>query len=159
MQMLMEPFAPWRRDLYRQLTRSTPAGFFPAADVLVSDEDVTVHLDLPGLRADDVEIELDGDVLAIRGERRFPYGEDKAGGATWRRIERPFGAFERSLRIPRGLSPDAIDAAMHDGVLTVKMRKPEKARPHRVDVRAEERQAEQVKSPESGRSEKQGAAA
>lgn len=85
MQMLMEPFAPWRRDLHRQLTRSTPAGFFPP--------------------------------------------------------------------------PDAIDAAMHDGVLTVKMRKPGKSRPHRIDVRAEERQAEQVKGPESGPSEKQGAPA
>lgn len=141
MQMLMEPFAPWQRDVFRHLARSAPSGFFPPADVLVSDTDVTVHLDLPGMRAEEIEIELDNDVVSIRGERRFPYADDESSATTWRRIERPFGAFERSLRVPRGLDPDAIEAAMHDGVLTVRMRKPEPVRPHRIEVRGEQRGA------------------
>jgi HSP20 family protein len=49
-----------------------------------------------------------------------------------RRIERRFGKFERSLRVPGGLDPDAIDAAMADGVLTLRIPKPESANPHRA---------------------------
>ncbi|HZV73292.1 MAG TPA: Hsp20/alpha crystallin family protein [Conexibacter sp.] len=138
MSMLMEPFALWQRDLGRFLTRGA-TGFFPPADILVTDEDVTVHLDVPGLRKEDIEIDLQHDVLTIRGERPLPYEDEGDGGrGTWRRIERPFGSFERVLRVPHGLEEDAIEASLHDGVLTLRMRKPQPREPHRIEVKAEE---------------------
>jgi HSP20 family protein len=133
---MMEPFAPWLRDLNRFMTgESAPAAFMPPADVLVSESGVTVHMDVPGLRSDDLDIELENDTLTIRGERRFPYqaeGEER----VWRHIERRFGRFERSLRVPGGLDPDAVEASIADGVLTLSIPRPEALKPHRVQIQS-----------------------
>jgi HSP20 family protein len=136
--LIMEPYGPWMRGLDRQFGGGAgPAPFFPPADVIVTDADVTVHLDLPGVTADLLEVQLERDVLSIRGERPYPYAEDEGGGGqTWRRIERGFGRFERVVRMPGGLDPGAVEAAMQDGVLTLRIRKPEPARPHRIEIRA-----------------------
>ena len=135
MTMFMEPLFELQRDLNRLLAPGARASaFVPAADVLVSEEDVTVHMDVPGLTADTLDIELQDDVLTVRGERTLPYATENAG--AWQRIERGFGAFERTLRVPRGLDPDAIEAALADGVLTLRIPKPERLKPRRVQITA-----------------------
>jgi HSP20 family protein len=108
--------------------------FVPPADVLVDDEGVSVYMDVPGIRGEDLAIELENDILSIRGERPFPY-EDR-GDAAIRRIERGFGAFERSLRVPQGLNPDAIQAELTHGVLELRIPKPESLKPHRIRIDA-----------------------
>jgi HSP20 family protein len=135
MTMLTEPHAPWLRELNRIFTsEGAVAGFMPPADVVVDDDGVTVHMDVPGLNAESLEIELENDVLTVRGERRPPHAtEDGERGV--RRIERRFGKFERSLRIPHGLDPDAIDASLADGVLTLRIPKPAAPEPHRVQIK------------------------
>ncbi len=112
MTALTEPFPPWLRDLNRFFNSDgTASAFVPPADVLVDDDGVTV----PGVGSDHLDVELENDLLTVRGERPNPYGED--GGRAGRRIERGFGRFERSLRVPRGLDPDAIEASLIAGVL------------------------------------------
>ena len=134
---LMEPVAPWLRDLNRFFT--TQGGgvampFTPPADVIVSDDGVRVEMDVPGLRPENIEIELEHDTLTVRGERPFPYsGEDQE--RSWRRIERGFGRFERSLRVPRGLDADAIQASLTDGVLSLRIPMPESQKPRRVQIK------------------------
>jgi HSP20 family protein len=135
MTMLTEAAAPWLRDLNRLFTHEgAVAAFIPPADVIVSDEGVTVYMDVPGLNADSLEIELETDVLSVRGERPFPYATED-GGRSVRRIERRFGKFERSLRVPRGLDPDSVEASLVDGVLTLRIPKPETQKPHRVQIK------------------------
>src|ERR1700716_3505365 len=135
--MLVEPFAPWLRDLTQALQgQGAPAPFVPPADVLVDDEAVTVYMDVPGLRSEDLEIELENDVLTVRGERPYPYERDQ-GSAPAHRIERGFGRFERSLRVPGGLDPDAIEASLSDGVLTLRIPKPATPRAKRIEIKAE----------------------
>ena len=135
MTMLTEPHAPWLRDLNRLFTgEGAVASFIPPADVLVGADGVTVYMDVPGLSADSLEIELDNDVLTVRGERPFPYSTD-GGEAAVRRIERRFGRFERSLRVPRGLDPDSVQAELADGVLTLRIPKPEELKPRRVEIK------------------------
>jgi hypothetical protein len=86
MTMLTEPHAPWLRDLNRLFTgEGAVTSFIPSADVLVSADGVTVYMDVPGLSADSLEIELDNDVLTVRGERPFPYSTN-GGEAAVRRI-------------------------------------------------------------------------
>jgi HSP20 family protein len=135
---MMEPFAPWLRDVNRSIAgRNVPAAFVPPADVIVSDRSVTVHMDVPGLRTDDLEIDLENDTLTVRGERPFPYrGGGDRDERAWRHVERRFGRFERSLRVPGGLDPDAVEASMADGVLTMAIPRPEQPKPHRVRIRA-----------------------
>ena len=135
----MEPFAPWLRDLNRFVAgESAPAAFVPPADVIVSDDGVKVHMDVPGLRTDDLEIQLENDTLTVRGERPFPYQSQGNGDRrVWRHLERRFGRFERSLRVPGGLDPNSVEATLADGVLTLKVPRPEALKPHRVEIRAD----------------------
>jgi HSP20 family protein len=143
MTMLTEPYAPWLRELNRIFTSEGLAGFIPPADVVVDDDGVTVHMDVPGLNADSLEIELENEVLTVRGERRPPYStEDGERGV--RRIERHFGKFERSLRVPRGLDSDAIDASLADGVLTLRIPKPAAPEPHRVQIKTGRSQQQEL---------------
>lgn len=134
---MVEPFAPWLRELSQVLQNQSTAGaFVPPADLLVDDDGVTVHMDVPGLRPDNLDIELENDTLTVRGERPFPYAAEEGHGGL-RRIERGFGRFERSLRVPGGLNPDAVQASLSDGVLTLRIPKPETARPRRIEIKAE----------------------
>jgi HSP20 family protein len=131
---MSEQFPPWLRDLNRFLnSEGTVSAFVPPADVLVDDDGVTVYMDVPGMSSDALDVELENDVLTVRGERPYPYGEDGDRGA--RRIERGFGRFERSLRVPRGLDPDAIEASLTDGVLTLRIPKPESLKPRRIEIK------------------------
>ena len=139
MTMLMERFAPLfelQRDLNRFLAPGG-AAFVPAADVLAGEEEVVVHMDVPGLSAENLEIELENDVLTVRGERGVPYGGEANGaesGYAWQVIERGFGKFERVLRVPAGLDPDAVEASVADGVLTLRIPKPETLKPRRIQI-------------------------
>jgi HSP20 family protein len=132
---MIEQNPPWLRDLNRFLgSQGAPSSFNPPADVLVDDGGVTVYMDMPGVGRDQLEIELENDVLSVRGERPYPYGADN--GATTRRIERSFGRFERSLRVPRGLDPGSIEASLANGVLSMNIPKPESLKPHKIEVKA-----------------------
>ena len=122
------------RDLNQFITGRRVTQFVPPADVLVDDEGVSVYMDVPGIRGEDLAIELENDILSIHGERPFPY-QDR-GDAAIRRIERGFGRFERSLRVPQGLNPDAIQAELTHGVLELRIPKPESLKPHRIPIQA-----------------------
>lgn len=139
MTTLTEPFSPLfqlSRDIDRLLGRNGGVGgYVPAADVLVSDGEVSVTMDVPGLQADDLGIEFENDLLTVRGERAYPHATDGEPRA-WQRIERGFGKFERSLQVPRGLDPDGIEASLDAGVLTLRIPKPEKLKPKRVHIAA-----------------------
>ncbi len=133
---MVEPFAPWLRELSQVLHNQGTAGaFVPPADLLIDNNEVTVYMDVPGLRSENIDIELENDVLTIRGERPFPYARED-GSDLVRRIERGFGKFERSIRVPRGLDPEAIDASLSEGVLTLHIPRPEQPRPRRIEIKA-----------------------
>lgn len=139
MTLLFEPFAPLM-ELSRELDRvlapngASARAFMPPADVVVTAEDVTVTMDVPGSKASEIDVELVDDVLTVRGERAFPYGSASDDGRSWRRLERGFGKFERTLRLPKGLDPDAIRGEMTDGVLTLHIPMPETRRPRRIEI-------------------------
>jgi HSP20 family protein len=139
--MLFEPLLEFDRAFNRALsTAGLRTAFVPAADVVVTGDEVKVYMDVPGLTADSLEIELENDVLTVRGERAMPHvGEDGNGsGRSWQRVERGFGRFERSLQVPRGLDPDTVAASLTDGVLEIRLPKPAALKPHRVEIAAGE---------------------
>jgi HSP20 family protein len=151
--MLVEPFAPWLRDLSQALQgQGAPAPFVPPADVLVDDDGVTVYMDVPGLSSEDLEVELENDVLTVRGERPYPYRQEEGGGGAVQRIERRFGRFERSLRVPGGLDPQAIEASLTDGVLRLRIPLPETRRPRRIEIKAGENGGRHDQAGEGGES-------
>ena len=111
---------------------SAPARrFAPATDLIESDTHYILRADLPGLSEDDVNVELDGNVLTVSGERRSESEDRKAG---YYRVERSYGSFRRSVRLPEGVDPEAITATFDKGVLEISVPKPEAAKPHKVQI-------------------------
>ena len=131
---MFEPFPSWLWDVNRLSGADDVAAFIPPADVLVSDEGVSVYMDVPGVGSDRLEIELENEVLTIRGERPYPCPTGDAKRLV-HRVERGFGRFERSLRVPRGLDADAIDASIRGGVLTIRILLTATEQPHRIEIR------------------------
>ena len=134
--------------------RGALRSFLPPADVTVTDDHVTVIMDVPGLKASELDIELLGDRLNVRGERLFPHEGESEGRPGWRRFERGFGRFERILRVPEGLDPEAVVASLTDGVLTLVIPMPEARKPHRIAVvRADEQPV--IEAPEAAGNERE----
>ena len=123
--LLTDPFAPF----FAQVPRATT--FLAPADVTVSEGDLVLTLDLPGLTADDLSIELVDGVLTVRGERKRPELPD---GTSWLHAERAFGAFERRIAVPKGVDPEAIMASMDNGVLSLIVPKPERLKPKTIAI-------------------------
>lgn len=103
----------------------------PPIDLVEADEHFVLRADLPGVNKDRVFVELEGDTLTISGERTEET-ESKENG--FMRLERSMGAFKRSLTVPDGIDPDAVEASFADGVLEVRIPKPEERRPRRVEI-------------------------
>ncbi|HEX8715286.1 MAG TPA: Hsp20/alpha crystallin family protein [Solirubrobacteraceae bacterium] len=105
--------------------------WIPAMDLVEEGDQYVLRADLPGVREDDVKVELDDDVLTISGDRKSEH-EERRGG--YRRIERSSGSFSRSLTVPEGIDPERIDARFENGVLEVRVPKPEQRKPRRVAI-------------------------
>jgi hypothetical protein len=101
------------------------------------------------MRSEELEVELENDILTVRGERPYPYSREEGGGAI-QRIERRFGRFERSLRVPAGLDPEAIEAALTDGVLRLRIPLPQTKRARRIEVKAGENGGRREQAHEGG---------
>jgi HSP20 family protein len=115
-------------------TPAAPSGarrWVPAMDLVETPEHFVLKADLPGLREQDVKIEVEENVLTISGERREEHETKREG---YHRIERSTGAFSRSLTLPKGVDAGRISATFADGVLTVEIPKPEERKPRRVSI-------------------------
>jgi HSP20 family protein len=103
----------------------------PSMDLVETDEHFVLRADLPGLSEGDVSIELEDNVLTVAGERKAEHEDKKEG---FYRMERSFGQFRRSLTLPDGVDADGIAATFDKGVLEVRIPKPERARPRRIQI-------------------------
>lgn len=117
----------------------------PPMDLVEADDKYILRADLPGLSEDDVAIELEDDVLTISGERNT---EHEGNGEGYYRVERSFGAFRRSLTLPQGVDPEGVSARFENGVLEVRIPKPEQRKPRRVAISVGEQPA-QIEGEES----------
>lgn len=104
----------------------------PALDLKESDKEVTVRLDLPGVKAEEVDIQLNGNQLVISGERKE---EKEEKNEKYHRIERRSGRFSRSATLPCAIQEDKIEAVMKDGILTVLLPKSPEAQSRHIEVK------------------------
>ena len=110
----------------------SPRRFVPSTDLVETETHYVLKADLPGVAEDDVSIELDDNVLTVSGERKVEQEETREG---YHRVERSFGRFRRSLRLPDGVDADAIAATFDKGVLEIRIPKPEARKPRRVEIK------------------------
>ena len=115
----------------RPASGDTTRRWIPAIDLVESGDQYVLRADLPGLSEQDINVELESGVLKISGERKSESTAEKGG---YRRIERSYGSFSRSLTLPDGVNPDAVEASFDKGVLEVKIPKPEQIKPRKVTI-------------------------
>ena len=110
----------------------------PAMDLAETEDSYVLKADLPGLSEGDVNVEVEDKVLTVSGERKAEH-EDKGEGYV--RVERSYGSFRRSLTLPEGIDADAVQATFENGVLEVRIPKPEERKPRKVAIQVGERPA------------------
>ncbi|NLD99197.1 MAG: Hsp20/alpha crystallin family protein [Fibrobacter sp.] len=110
------------------------AGNWPKVDITESDDGYTIKADLPGMDKSDVSIVVDNGVLRIEGERK---NETSGEENLFSHYECITGKFSRSFSLPEEIESEHIEAKMANGVLTVALRKTEKAKPKVITVRVE----------------------
>ena len=105
----------------------------PSSDIHETDEHVKIHMDLPGLNKENLDIQLTGNnTLTIRGERKF----EEVDKAKYHRVERFYGSFTRSFVLPSNVEPDKIMASFKDGVLEIVLPKMESAKARKITIKS-----------------------
>ncbi len=115
------PFSLMQR-MSEAMDRGAFGSWHPALEVSESNGEFHVHADLPGLKPEDVKVEVTGDTLTIHGERKSEH-EDRSGRTY--RSERQYGEFYRSILLPEGANADQVKAQFNNGVLEISVPVPE----------------------------------
>jgi HSP20 family protein len=105
--------------------------FFPAIDVHETTNEVIVTAELPGIKPEEVEINLTGNILTLKGEKKDEVDEK---GKNWHRIERSYGSFQRAFQLPETVDPEKAKATYDKGVLKINIAKTESSRPRTIKV-------------------------
>lgn len=109
----------------------TPSTWTPAVDVYETPETIVMKADLPGLTREHIEIQLRDKTLTLKGERRFA---KEAEEENYLRIERAYGAFQRSFTLPATIRQEQIRAVFRDGVLELTLPKAEESKPKQIVI-------------------------
>jgi len=135
-----DPFSLMREevsDLRSRLMGGEDEGWFggamvPALDVSETDTAIDVRMDVPGITAKDIDIQVNGSLLTVSGERKE---EKEEKGKTFHRVERRYGSFSRSVTLPCNVVESEVAAEYKDGVLTIKLPKTEESKTHKIKVK------------------------
>ena len=105
----------------------------PSLDLSETDKEILITMDAPGMKPEEIEIEVSGGTVRIHGEHKE---EKEEKGRTFHRMERRTGSFARVVELPCDVKEDMVAAEYKDGVLRVTLPKSEAAKPHKVTVKA-----------------------
>ncbi len=120
---------PARRDEEMSL-----GSWLPPVDIAEDKDRIVLTAELPGFKEDQIEIQMEGGVLTLRGERKF---EDEKEGRNYHRVERSYGQFVRSFTLPNNVDRENIKANFGNGLLEVVLPKREEAKPRQIHIASE----------------------
>jgi HSP20 family protein len=112
-------------------TDATSRSWVPAVDVWETENELVYAFDLPGIPEDKISLEFEDGALTVSAERERT---QKLSEENLYRFERRFGTFSRTIALPQGIDEDQIKADYHDGVLEVRVAKPEQSTPRRIQI-------------------------
>jgi len=122
-------------DVFGRSFRAEDSGsvlWHPPVDIEEQPDRYTLHLELPGMRLEDIKITIEDNRLMIRGEKTRT---EEQKNATYHRLERVYGTFERSFALSHAVKSDKIEATYRDGVLEVAVPKAEEAKAREIPVK------------------------
>lgn len=103
----------------------------PPIDMWETRDDLVLCVELPGVREKDVSVSITGDLLSVKGERRWEHDEKER---KFLHVERPYGAFERLVQLPFAVQSDKVRATYHDGLLEITLPKAEEVKPKEIKI-------------------------
>jgi len=112
-----------------------PAGWTPAVDMFEKDNAIVVHAELPGIKAEDIDISIVENNLLIKGERKL---KEEIKEENYYRLEQSYGSFERAIQLPVKVNADDVSADFNNGVLEINLPKAEEVKPKQIKVRTED---------------------
>jgi HSP20 family protein len=124
-------------SLFQEYNRSgegdalTTAAFVPPVDIYEDEHKIVLKLEVPGMKESDLDIQLENNVLTVKGERKFETEEKEE---NFHRIERRYGSFYRSFTIPNTVNPENVKASYESGVLKLELEKRAEAKPKQIKV-------------------------
>ena len=121
---LSKSFNELMDEFFEPMNARTPNNFIPKVDIHENEQEFEFLLELPGVRKEDMQIEVDQDVLYVSGERK---AAEETKETNVHRMEQCYGSFHRSFHLPQGLDKETIAAQYHDGILRLIIQKHEKA--------------------------------
>ncbi len=130
-----EHFWPNFLDPFRQFGTAIANLFTPSAEAVDTNDAYEITIELPGVKENDIDVSIEGNMLRVKGEKRAEHEEKKE---NYYFSERHYGAFQRNFRLPENVDHAAIKASFKDGILTLKLPKSEKETPNsrKIDVKA-----------------------
>lgn len=114
---------------------AAPTEWIPAVEVAENADEITISAELPGMNEQDVMVNVENDILSIRGEKKDERRET-GNGKKFHVVERFYGNFERSFTLPRSVDPEKIRAEFDKGVLTIHMPKTALAKGRQIAINA-----------------------
>jgi HSP20 family protein len=108
--------------------------FLPSIDVHETAQEIVVTAELPGVKPEDVDVNLTGNILTIKGEKKEEMDTKETKGKSWHRVERTYGSFQRTFQLPDSVDPERAKASYDHGVLKVAIAKTEAAKPRSIKV-------------------------
>jgi HSP20 family protein len=135
MDRMMEDFfgrnrRPWWPSLW---SRGGLSDFItPAVDIYEEKDDIVVKAELPGMTKDDIEVDISDSHLTLRGEKKK---EEKIEEEGYFSCERSYGAFHRSVELPKGVQSDKVKASFKNGILEIRLPKTEEAKTKEITVK------------------------
>lgn len=105
--------------------------WIPPVDIAEEKETIVLTAELPGFKEDQVQIQMEGNILTIRGERKF---EEEKEGRNFHRVERAYGQFVRSFTLPNNVDREQIRASFDNGLLRIELPKTAEARPREIKI-------------------------
>jgi HSP20 family protein len=121
-------FGPGRRAL-----RPLEEAWLPLVDVSETGDKIAVKAEIPGMEAKDIEISMVGDTLTLKGEKKAEREEKEE---NYHMVERSYGSFSRTMKLPATVDPDGVEATYKNGVLTVVLPKKEEVKPKAIEIKA-----------------------
>ncbi len=120
-------------DVDAPMARFDGFTFTPALDVVENENELVLTAELPGLKPEDVHVEVDNNILTLKGEKKAEFEKKDSRFHVW---ERSYGVFERMVPLPRTVKADAIVAEFDGGILRVKLPKIAEAKGRKIPVKA-----------------------
>jgi len=119
----------WRTD-----EPAATTSWSPSVDIFETEGEIVVKAELPGIDRKDIQLNLENNVLSLRGERKF---QKETKDDNYHRIERSYGAFRRSFSIPASVDEERIRADYNDGVLKIVLPKKDQTKPKQIKIASE----------------------